>query len=646
MKRGSAGLLGGPALSALALLIAARPALAQRANENAVTSADDAFGTSIGNYGVGLYNPYDVRGFSAIDAGNIRLESLYIDRQSEFTEHLLEGSTIRVGLSAQGYPFPAPTGIADYRLKTRSRDAIVSPVLSLGPFGSTEAEVDAKLPLGTTLSLAAGAGIYQNRFETGADQSAWSLGIVPRWQPSHGLEVVPFLGIVHYSDAEASPLYFTSGAHLPPRVRRGRFYGQDWTDGKGTNSNAGLLLRASIGARSTIRAGIFRSTARTFSSYADIYSDVAEDGRARHLILASPPQTFTSWSGEVRFSTAFADGPRRHLLHFSVRSRAQTRLYGGGDVVEFGMARLGVRERLAMPTFRFGARSEDQIRQTTAGIAYEGRWSKVGELSVGVQHTQYRKAVQQAGAGALPISRSRPWLFNVGGAAYLTGNLALYASHTRGLEEGGVAPLTAANRNVAAPALRTRQSDAGLRLQLAKNLRLVGGVFEVSKPYYSVDAANVYRQLGTVTNRGVELSLAGTLLPHLTAVLGTVLLDPRVSGEEVRTGAIGRRPVGSGARSTIMSFDYTIPSLPRLSVDATVTSYSERIASRDNLLRIPARTVLDAGARFRFSLGNSPASLRLSIGNVFNTFGWRTDSSGVFLVNGPRRFSLTLASDL
>src|SRR3546814_18247191 len=52
---------------------------------------------------LGIYNPNSVRGFSPIDAGNVRLEGLYFDRQGEFSTRLVEGSRIRVGPSAAGY---------------------------------------------------------------------------------------------------------------------------------------------------------------------------------------------------------------------------------------------------------------------------------------------------------------------------------------------------------------------------------------------------------------------------------------------------------------------------------------------------------------------------------------------------------------
>ena len=95
----------------------AEDANAQRADENAVTAAEDAFGVSVGTERIGIYSDREVRGFSPVTAGNVRVEGMYIDLQGQLNSSLAEGNTIRVGLSALSYPFPAPTGIVDYRLR-------------------------------------------------------------------------------------------------------------------------------------------------------------------------------------------------------------------------------------------------------------------------------------------------------------------------------------------------------------------------------------------------------------------------------------------------------------------------------------------------------------------------------------------------
>ena len=103
-------------LSFAALAIAA-PAAAQRTGENAVTSADDAFGTSVGNETIGLYSVDEVRGFSPAAAGNIRIDGLYLGGIVINNPRIQAGSNVRVGLSAQGYAFPAPTGIVELSIR-------------------------------------------------------------------------------------------------------------------------------------------------------------------------------------------------------------------------------------------------------------------------------------------------------------------------------------------------------------------------------------------------------------------------------------------------------------------------------------------------------------------------------------------------
>src|SRR3569833_439307 len=123
-------------LLAMAMALAAGHAHAQRADENVITSAEDAFGTTVGLESIGLYDPTAVRGFSPTVAGNIRIEGLYFDQQAPVSNRLRSQSDIRVGSAALGYPFPAPTGIVDVTLRPSGEIPIVSADAGYGPIGS------------------------------------------------------------------------------------------------------------------------------------------------------------------------------------------------------------------------------------------------------------------------------------------------------------------------------------------------------------------------------------------------------------------------------------------------------------------------------------------------------------------------------
>jgi len=59
-----------------------QPVHAQRADDNAISAAQDAFGTSVGLQSIGLYSPTSTRGFNPTQAGNLHIDGLYFDQQT------------------------------------------------------------------------------------------------------------------------------------------------------------------------------------------------------------------------------------------------------------------------------------------------------------------------------------------------------------------------------------------------------------------------------------------------------------------------------------------------------------------------------------------------------------------------------------
>lgn len=631
--------------TALALALANAPtaAFAQRTDDNATTSAEDAFGTSIGGEQIGIYNPNYVRGFSAAEAGNIRLDGLYIDQQGSFTDRLIGGLQMRVGLSAQSYPFPAPTGIADYGLRGPGDKALVSVGARLGPFGAAALEVDAQLPISDRLAVGAGLGLIADKNHTGGSADYRAAALIVRWQPVDGVSITPFWSRTGIADEENPPLLLAGGDYLPPRIERVKRLGQAWATNEGETVNAGAIGSASMGDW-TLKAGVFRSILDLDRSHTQLFLDVHPDGTADEVVIAEPGRRSASTSGEFRLSRSFSDGPRLHTLHLSLKGRDRVRRYGGDRAIFIGNHPLDEPVAFPEPVSTFDVQTRDTVRQWTAGIAYEGRWKDVGEISLGLQKTNYRKRVIDPGSPDIKRADD-PLLFNATAAFYASPSLAFYAGYTQGLEESPVAPGVAVNRDEAPPAIRTRQIDGGVRWSITPNIRLVAGVFDVTKPFYSLDAARVFRQLGDVRHRGAEFSLSGQLAPGLTAIAGTALIDAKLSGDAVGSGLIGRKPLASFGRLSTVVLDYRPTFAPDFSVDLIIESTSDRIASTDGKLVIPARAIASVGGRYRFQLGKEPATLRVQLANIGNKFGWANGSSGIYLYNFPRRLTATLTTD-
>ena len=205
---------------------------------------------------------------------------------------------------------------------------------------------------------------------------------------------------------------------------------------------------------------------------------------------------------------------------------------------------------------------------------------------------------------------------------------------------------TAANRNAALPAIRTQQMDGGVRWALTKDLKLVAGLFEVKKPYFNTNESNIFTTLGDVRHRGLEVSLNGMPHPDWSVVAGAVLMEPRVTGEPVREGRIGKKPVGQTERLLRLNVEYRPPALRALSVDLAVANYGERVASNDGLAVLPDYTILDIGARYRMKFGDRPATFRFWVGNVTDQFFWDVSASNSFGLSDGRRYAATLFVDI
>ncbi|MGC6329057.1 TonB-dependent receptor [Rhizorhabdus sp. FW153] len=617
-----------------------------RANENAVTQAEDAFGVSIGREELGLYSSSDIRGFSPIDAGNARIDGIYFDQFLRPITRIRQSTTIRVGLASQGFVFPAPTGVVDYALRKPGNEAGASVLVDADHWGSVSAEVDAVVPLTRDkLSLGFGAFIAQTEFYNATNAYSDNQGIVLRWTPTPDIALTPFWSRSYVRDDDAGQIYVPGGDYLPPRIPRRRFNGPDWAAYTGTGGLYGGTANFRVGPQTTIVAGLFHSYFSDDRSAVNLALDLQPDGRFNHLVLIDPPSRFASDSGEVRIAQGIVDGDRLHGIYATIRYRNRFQRYDGSASVDLGPRDLRERVFIPEPPLTFRRQSRDRIEQWTGGLAYDLRWRGLGELSIGVQKTDYRKQVDRSDTGSR-LTQSNPWLFYATAAGQISETLVIYGSFSQGLEESGLAPSNAVNRGEPVPAIRTRQFDGGVRWMLTPGLKLIAGGFDLEKPYFNIDANNRFTALGTIRNQGVELSLNGALTPRLDLVAGGVFLRPRVTGAAVDQGIVGDRPVGFAARNLTINLDWRPTANPGVSFDIRVTHRSRVTATTNNAVSIPSQTLVDLGGRIPVNLGSAKGSLRLSVSNIFDVEGFDLRGAGAYDMIAGRLAQLRFTIDI
>ena len=633
------------AVACLACAALGEPAFAQRAAENAVNSAEDAFGVSVGSESIGLYTSSSARGFNPQQAGNIRIDGLYFDLQGTAEGRTYADTTMRVGLSAQSYPFPAPTGIVDIRLRRPLDHVAGSGTILVGPFHAVTVDAEATAPiapgkLSGYWSVSGGSG----ELEPHISFNTLLFGGVLRWTPSDTVAITAFLqGKI--SQGEIPPLIFTPGGVIPPEYDRSTYYNQPWTRRERNLSHSGFIVSAQLFGDWLLRAAVFRSSQLLTNDYVTFFRNVQPDGTGAIDTLAVPASRDFSYSGETRLTRSFIEGSRQHTFHFAVRGRSTEHVFGGGSPsVSMGTGQIGVVEFRPKPNFVTGPTSLDRVSQITPGISYVGRWIDIGELSVGAQKSFYRRKVEQPTLG-ITRTRAEPWLYNSTLAIYLGKNAALYGSYTRGLEESGIAPDSAANRGEAMPASLTRQMDAGIRYKFSPGLTLIAGVFDVQKPFFDRNAVNIFTNVGELSHRGVELSFSGRVAPGLTVVAGAMFLRARIEANAAVASFIGPVPIGRPNRNVRLNVQYAPANWKGFSVDGQVNQDGPAFANRVNSVQLDANTTIDLGARYTFKMFDTSASARIRVQNVLDDYGWTVNAAGSYGATTSRRFTAQLVTD-
>ena len=640
------------AVAAIAVLLHVAAARAQHAADNPVASAEDAFGLTLGLETIGMYSPGQVRGFSPQAAGNVRIDGLYFDQQGALSNRVIEGSTIRVGISEIGYAFPAPTGIVDYNLRHAGDGTPGATIIAnAGPYDARGISIDGSVPLaGKELLLPMGVSTQvstQTPFGTypGYTSTITSAGATPQWSPNDKVTVRALLDWQQTRDATTFPLFFTAGHFLPSPIYRG-YLGENWARGRSLTENLGGLVVAQLSREWSLAAGLFHSTSDNPVSFADLYTNIQPTGGSEHLVVGYPDQSAASTSAEARLKGRFRAGDWHYELIFVARGRDVLAHYGGDDAVDVGPATIGTNLQVTEPTFLYSTRTNDRTELWSIGSAYHVGWRERADLEIGLQEENYRKDV--ASPGTLETSVTDHPLRAYGNSAFaLTPQVTLYAGYTQGLEDSGVAPSSAENRGAVLPASRTWQVDSGLRYAVTPRLKVIAGVYELQKPYFNPDTRGIDRELGTQQAKGFELSISGQQIANFDINAGILAAKVNIAGPDLAAEGVGPVALGQPRLQYVANVNYTVPCWSAASLDLAAVHFGSEPATVDNGVYSPAVTTLSLGARYKFTTFSKHSTLRLQIQNATNSYWWtNVYTPGLFQWPGPRTVFAYLTTDL
>jgi iron complex outermembrane receptor protein len=637
-------------VAAALMALRATDAAAQRAGEDAVAQAADAFGSAVGREAIGLYSAGSARGFSPIAAGNLRIDGLYFDQGGNFyplSTRVVRTTVVGVGIAAQRYLFAAPTGIVDYQLRTPGDTSIASVLIGDASYGEAYEETDVEVPIiRNVLSMGAGIGYTHNvAYNLSARSSELTTGWIAKWQPTPSIEIVPFFDRTDHRQHGQRPHIYIDSDGYP------RFYSVTpallpWAHWDSVSSDFGSTARVSFSGW-RLAVGLFRAVQHLPVDYLPFLFDTNRRGQGDYSLNVTPPESSGATSGEVLLSKPFGTARLHHIVYLRITGRSSSIESATGETAGFGPATILQVPAGVVPLNPGPVGNVVTVRQLTPGAAYTGTWDNRVRLTLGLQKVFYHRE-QSALSSATQSAREQPWLISSAATVFLTPTLLTYGSYTQGFEEIPPAPDTAVNRNAPVPAQLTSQVDAGLSYRLHNRLQLLGGVFEIRKPYFNVDQRGIYRELGDLRNRGVELSLTGDLTEQLHVVTGIALIQAQVryrSGSDISNAGMSATAVGTMPGYMSTNLEYRSGLIPGLILGATVNVTSSRYARWPDV-NLPPFATLGADARYETHLGGHAATFWLRGYNLTDTYGLSPDPNGRLFALDARRYELSFEVDL
>jgi hypothetical protein len=187
---------------------------------------------------------------------------------------------VRVGLAAQFFDTPSPTGIANYTLHASGPENGASVVLIRGPFLKSGLDLDAQR---VSRGGALGVGLcFHTASNMDIDLAQRSHGnsasLVASWRPSARMEWIAFWGQDTGDEHDVLPTVYVNGKDRPPDFIEQELPTQRWTRWAWHETTAGTILRSSGGGAWSWAGGVFYSQERDPVVFNDIFEDLQPDG--------------------------------------------------------------------------------------------------------------------------------------------------------------------------------------------------------------------------------------------------------------------------------------------------------------------------------------------------------------------------------
>lgn len=225
-----------------------------------------------------------------------------------------------------------------------------------------------------------------------------------------------------------------------------------------------------------------------------------------------------------------------------------------------------------------------------------------------------------------------------------TKKLSLYGNYIEALNQGDTAPPTASNAGqVFSPAV-SKQREAGLKYDFGRFIATFSA-FEIERPSGFTNPATLrYSMNGKQRNRGIELMVQGEAADHVRVLGGWALTDGKLNKTE---GGINDGNIAPAVprQQFNLAGEWDAPILSGFTLTARMVHTGQQYVDAENTQKIPSWNRYDLGARYAFTKGKIPVTVRGTVENVFDKDYWLSAARQGLTVGAPRTLLLSVTAD-
>ena len=589
--------------------------------------------------GVGYYDAVSIRGLDLNNWTNYYKNGALFPNQAKTAFENIDRVEVQRGLSGFLQGFAAPGGTVNYITERPTAQWQSRAELRADGDGTFLPGVDIGGPLtsdgslGIRLNAAGGReGFYVDNIRT--DRAFGSVAL--DWKPSDTFK----LELDAQADRRKGPtqpnLSLDSNGDLPVGVDATRFLGQPWQTYFTRTREFGLNAEWALAAdwKAQLR---FNNAYLYRDDFSSNIGNLQPNGDFEVYEYKSPDETRDSTNAEVTLRGVVRTGSVAHELSFGASQRRLKARFGDGVYQVVGSSNLYnpsfvADPQTAAPPSYLAIENQDRGVFVSDFITFNDRWQAL----VGVRRSSvdffsvfsdrpYRDTVTTPSLAL--IHKPRP-------------DTSLYASYVEGLQQGGTAPVSAANANAQLEPVTSEQVEVGVKRSWADGrLTTTAALFQIEQPLSYVQASsNVFGYFGNRRHRGLEFTASGEFRPGTRLHAGLVLLDAKA----LNTGDAavdGQTPNGIAKQQFSLWLDQAMGG--GWSAQLGLRGASRRTADNTGTASVPGWLVADAGLRYQTRLQGRPVDLGLHVRNLTDKFHYESTGLGQLYVGGARSVSLS-----